>query len=170
MKPVLLLQKLRGDDRGTTFLEVMATVVMVSVAVVGTTYSLFFANSTLREDMHRQQVARMVQQEVEYWVGRIYLAGADSPTAQEMMGSTAVPYRTMALDPDAEEVIQVRFFYDPIVARGVYLPTPESAPLPAYYVITLWAEWDEPDGKVHSKELGNEVSLTTYVVPGGIGG
>ncbi len=148
----------------------MATIAMVSAAVVGTTYSLFFANGSMKTDMHRQQVARMVEQEVEYWVGRIYLASQDMPNAQELMGSGGVFYRTTILDPDGPKPIQVRFFYDPIVARGVYQPSLTTPALPAFYVVTVWAEWDEPDGKSFKRTLGNEVSFTTYAVPGGIGG
>jgi hypothetical protein len=165
-----ILRKLTGDDRGTTFIEVMATITMVSAAVVGTTYSLFFANNSLREDMHREQVLRMVEQEVEYWVGRIYVGGPDAPSTQEMQGSGNSSYRQMPLDPEALQTIQVKFFYDPIIGRGSYQPTETSPVMPAYYVVTVWAEWTEPDGRQYRKTLNNEVRLTTYVVPGGIGG
>lgn len=170
MKAFNFLRKFRGDDRGTTFLEVMATITMVSVAVVGTTYSIFFANSTLREDMHRQQVARMVQKEVEYWIGRIYQGGVDGLSDQEREGSGGAPYHTQTLDPNAEQPIEVRFFYDPIIGRGSYQNQQSGPPSPAYYVLTVWAEWTEPDGKLYSKSVGNEVSFTTYVVPDGISG
>jgi hypothetical protein len=166
-----ILRKISGDDRGTTFLEVMATVLMVSVAVVGTTYALFFSSNSLREDMHREQVLRMVEQEMEYWVGRIYLGGtADSPSPQEMQGSGNTSYRQAMLDPESIQAIQVRFFYDPIVGRGTYKPTETSPEFSAYYVVTVWAEWTEPDGRQYRRSLNNEVILTTYVVPGGYAG
>jgi hypothetical protein len=165
-----ILRKFTGDDRGTTFLEVMATITMVSAAVVGTTYSLLFANTSLREDMHREQVLRMVEQEVEYWVGRIYLGGPDAPSPTEMQGSGSVAYRQMTLDPETLQPIQVKFFYDPILGRGTFQPTESSPIFAAYDVVTVWAEWTEPDGREYRKSLGNEVRITTYVVPGGVGG
>gem|GEM_PF-2408254 len=151
---------IRRDD-GLTFIEVIVTFMMVSAAIVATTYSLFFGHRELTVDMHKQQILRIVQQETEYWVGRIYVGTPDDPNVIELAGSARTPYRTVMLDPNSESPIQVRLFYDPIITRaGTINPQEEIAP---YYVVTVWAEWTEPDGQDFTRNRGNHVSLTTYV-------
>lgn len=150
---------MRRDD-GLTYVEVITTLVMVSVAVVATTYSLYFGNRSLDLEMHKQQVLRIVQQEVEFWVGRMYTGqpGVD-PSAAEMMGSVNNPYRTVLLDPDSKEPIQVKLFYDPITA----VANPNTQSGIGYWIITIWAEWTEPDGQQFKKSEDTAVILTTYV-------
>ncbi len=149
---------LKQDRGGATFIEVLATFVMVAAAVVSTTYSLFFGQRTLATDMHKQQVLRMVEQETEYWVGRIYTGTPDDPNLIEISGATGSPYRRLTLDPDSKRPVEVRFYYDPIIERTSVVYGGGS-----YWVVTVWAEWTEPDGQEFSKAHGTEVAQTTYV-------
>jgi hypothetical protein len=164
---MLRLPLCKSDQGGVTFIEVLATITMVAVAAVTTTYALFYGNRALDVDMHKQQVLRMVQQEVEYWVGRIYVGspGLD-PSELEMTGSVMNPYRTTILDPQAAKPIQVKLFKYGI--SGILDPNPVPGGSPtAYYRITIWAEWTEPDGQAFRRTLGSAISLTTYVASGG---
>jgi len=133
---------------------------MVSVAVIVTTYSLFFGNRTLDVDMHKQQVLRIVQQELEYWVGRMYIGqpGVD-PSVMEMTGSGGSPYKVIELDPDSKSPIDVRLYYDPITPVADF----NSESGVAYWIVTVWAEWDEPDGESFARANDKAVILTTYV-------
>lgn len=151
----------RGDGGGVTFIEVMVIFIMVSTAVVGTTFSLFYGNRMLDTDMHRQQVLRIVQEEVEYWVARMYLSSPGDPSEYELAAKTK--YKSVALDTDVPPIV-IWLSRDAIVAvpdMNNFSSTGE--PATAYWKITIWAEWDEPDGQSFSKNMGTEVSLTTYV-------
>jgi hypothetical protein len=170
-----LLGKIRGsgcllrvcrDDQGVTFIEVLVTFVMLVAAVVVTAQSLFFGNRALDVNMHKQQVLRIVQVELEYWVGQMYINQRDNENAPwppdlQMAGSPDSPYKTVPLEPGSP--IMVDLFYAPIEER--FDPTYMNElgePMVAYYAISVWAEWEEPDGQVFSREIGNAVSLTTY--------
>lgn len=154
------------DDSGFTYFEAIATLVMVAVAVVATTYSLYYAERSLAVDMHKQQINRIVQQELEYWIGRIYTGTPDDPNNVEKMGSVQSPYKTVILDPDSKKPIQVKLFYDPIIP----IPSVEFPGTIAYYKITVWAEWEEPDKQQFKRSQGREISLTTYVAQSGVAG
>ncbi|MFH1863216.1 MAG: hypothetical protein ABH878_10450 [bacterium] len=167
MRGLRWLSEIRRDDGGVTFIEVLATFVMLVAAVIATAYAMFFGQEALTVNMQKQQVLRIVQQELEYWVGRVYTGSPEDPNTNEMMGSPNWPYRTIkldAVDASSPTPIEVRLYYDPIVA--FYDPNSGAEPgvdQPTYWIITVWAEWTEPDGQIFSKARGNEVSLTTYV-------
>lgn len=160
------LLKFCRDDQGVTFVEVLVTFVMLVAAVVITAQSLFYGNRALDVNMHKQQVLRIVQVELEYWIGQMYNHQRDNESApwppdQQMAGSTGKRYKTVPLEPGSP--IMVDLFRDPIGERFDPTYLNELGELKvAYYVITVWAEWEEPDGQVFSKENGNAVILTTY--------
>lgn len=152
------------DDRGVTYVEVVVTVIMVVAAVVVTLYSLYFGNRSLDVDMHKQQALRIVQEEMEYWIGRMYTSQPGDPSSVEMAGKTR--YKSVLLDKGTENQIEIWLSRDPITV--VYDPNnfnSQGYPLVAYWIITIWAEWEEPDGREFQKEYGNEISLTTYAAP-----
>ena len=158
------IRLLKKDESGFTFIEVLATFVMVTAAVIATAYSLHYGQRMLTIDMHKQQVLRMVQGEIEYWIGRLYTGNPDNgdPTVLELAGRTSAPYKTAYLDdvegvPDSDK-IQVRLYYDPIERRN------DPGILAPHWVITVWAEWTEHDGQRFRRINGkhhNEISLTS---------
>lgn len=148
------------DDQGVTFVEVLVTFVMLVAAVVVTAQSVFFGDRALDVNMHKQQVLRIVQVELEYWIGVWYNNQRENeiapwPTDLQMQGSTSKPYKTVPLEPGSP--IEVDLYRDPTGERFDPSYVNELGELKvAYYVITIWAEWEEPDGQVLT------VSLTSY--------
>ncbi len=144
-----------SDDGGITFLEVLVTFIMIAVATVVVGHSLYFGNRMLDVDMHKQQALRIVQQELEYWIGRLYMGSPGDPSEFEM--APKMNYKSVILEKDTPPItVQL--------SRDQILPVmdPNTAAI-AYWKVTVWAEWEEPDGQLFSREIGTEVSLTTYV-------
>ncbi|TKJ39978.1 hypothetical protein CEE37_09585 [candidate division LCP-89 bacterium B3_LCP] len=163
-------RRLLKKDDGVTFIEVLVTFVMLVAAAVITAQTMFFGNRFLDVNMHKQQVLRIVQVELEYWIGQMYTHTRDNqnepwPIDQTMKGSTEYPYKVVPLEPGSP--IMVNLFYGPIQERKTdptYINELGELKV-AYYAITVWAEWVEPHGKSvqrFCKDLGNEISLTTY--------
>ena len=149
------LHLIREDDGGITFLDVLVTFVMIAVATVVVTHSLYFGNRMLDVDMHKQQALRIVQQELEYWIGRLYMGSPGDPSEFEM--APKINYKSVVLEKDTPPIIVQ-------LSRDQILPVvdPNTAAI-AYWKVTIWAEWEEPDGQIFSREIGTEVSLSTYV-------
>lgn len=158
MKQVFRLSTLKDDRGGITFVEVLATFVIIVFGVIATAYSMYVGNRALRVDLHKEQILHLVEQEMEYWVGRLYTGTANDPNVFELAGSPNKPYKTVILDQETGKEIQVRLYYDPIVLR-INLTNPEST----YYVVTVWAQWTENDGEDFTRLNGKAVKLTTYV-------
>lgn len=162
MKSIGCISRFEDERGGITFVEVLVTFVIVVAAVIATTYAMYFGNRALKVDMHKQQVLQLVEQELEYWIGRMYTGSTNDPNMVEMAGSPTVPYRTFYLDEDSEKQIQVRLYYDPIVPRAD-ASSPGGQEPNVYYVLTVWGEWSEPDGEDFSRANGKAMKLTTYV-------
>jgi len=153
------------QDRGITFVEVVVTLIMLMAAVVVIMYSLYAGQRSLDSDMHRQQALRIVQEEVEYWIGRMYLSTPDNPSFEEMLPK--YKYKSVPLDDHEEEPGPTVVIY---LSRSEIQPVndPEHTneqgdPVIGYYRFTVWAEWTEPDGQKFSRQDGTAVSLSTYV-------
>ena len=154
----------RRDD-GITFVEIVITLIMLMAAAVVILYSLYFGQRSLDADMHRQQVLRIVQEEVEYWIGRMYISTPGDPSAQEML--TQYRYKTVQLRDKVDTskpTITVYLSRSAIVPVDDFTNTNEQGdPVIGYYKFTVWAEWTEPDGQEFSRSKGTEVSISTYV-------
>lgn len=150
------------NDSGVTFIEVIVTLVMIVAAVIVTIQSLYVGKRALDHNMHEMQVMRIVQGELEFWVGRMYVnqrENADDPfpSDAQMLGSERRPYRTVLLDPESPNPIVVSIYYQPIDPRlSPDIVNNIGEPIVAYYSITVWAEWVEPDGTF------KDIQLTTY--------
>ncbi len=144
-------------------MDAIVTFVMLMAAAAIMAHSLFFGNRMLDTDMHKQQVMRIVQQELEYWVGRIYMNTTMTP--DEFAPKTH--YGGILVDDNEGEYNPpFRVWLSKSAITPVIDPNQSNEsgdPVVAYWTITVYAEWDEPDGQSFSKNNGNEVSLSTYV-------
>jgi hypothetical protein len=148
-------------DEGVTFLEVVVAFIMLMAATVVLMHSLFFGHRMLDVDMHKQQAARMVQQELEYWIGRIYM---NTPIEPEDLAPQN-HYKSFLIDEDDLNTA-VKIWISKSAIVQVMDPDNTNSmggPVTAYWRITVYAEWDEPDGQSFSRNIGTEVALSTYV-------
>ncbi len=151
---------LKRDD-GITFLEVVVALIMLMAGAVVVTHSLFFGHRMLDVDMHKQQVSRMVQQELEHWIGRIYMNAAIEP--EDLAPKNR--YKSFLIDED-DFNIPIKVWISKSAITEVMDPentTSTGAPETAYWKITIYGEWEEPDGQSFSRSIGTELALSTYV-------
>ncbi len=158
----------RRDD-GVTFIEVAVTLLMVVAAAVVLMHSLYQGNKMLDVEMHKQQVVYRLQEEMEYWIGRLYLGGSDFPRDEERAPNNHY---------DKFEIIDHEKYKRPekiivwFSKSGIQEVTdtenvnPDTGdPLTAYWKFTIYAEWKEPNGQEFSRARNTELSLTTFVAP-----
>ena len=140
--------RLKRDD-GVTFLEVVVALIMLMAAVVLITHSLFFGHRLLDVDMHKQQVLRIMQQELEFWVGRMYMNAAI--TAEDLAPRNR--YKSFVIDEDQINApIEIWISKSAITEVADPNNTTETGdPMIAYWRITIYAEWEEPDGQTFSR-------------------
>lgn len=162
--PGRLADFVKRDD-GITFIEVAVTLIMVMAAVVMILHSLYFGERMLDVNMHRQQVLRYVQQELEYWIGRMYLSSPSNPTANEKLPK--YHYRSIQISDNKDETPTITVWLSRSEIQEVddLLHTNEGEPMIGYYRFTIWAEWVEPDGQSFLRSNGTDVALTTYSAP-----
>jgi hypothetical protein len=160
------LRILKDERGGITFIEVLVTFIMVTAAVIATAHAMYVGSRALRVDMHKQQVLQLVEQEMEYWIARIYLGnpGLD-PTWAELAGSPGRPYRpNIYLDKGTDRQAVVNLFYDPIIKRfDPNLVGPGGEAEIEYWVVTVWGEWAEFNGEEFTRSNGKAIKFTTYV-------
>lgn len=159
---------LRRED-GVTFIEVAVTLLMVVAAAVVLLHSLYQGNKMLDVEMHKQQVLYRLQEEMEYWIGRLYLGGSDFPSEEEQAPNNRYDRFTI-IDYEQNtrpEEIVVWFSKSGIVeVKDNENVNPDTGePLTGYWKFTVYAEWKEPNGQEFSRNRETELSLTTYVAP-----
>lgn len=147
-------------DEGVTFIEVLVTFVMLVAAIIITFHSLFISNHALDLAMRKEQVLQIVQNEMEYWIGRIYVGSPPTdPNLIELGGQNH--YKMVLLDPNTDKKVEVWLSRDPIVPRQDIAQPGEGEQ--KYWVITIYAEWNEPGGQEFKRGNDLAISLTTYV-------
>jgi len=114
---------------------------MISVAVVGTTYAMFFGRQALIQQEHRKVALYQLRQFVEHWTGRIALSDI---TPQDLLGG---PNTAITVDLDDASVP------DDAKVRAVIIREPtqtvdllETGSGLDYYRLHLYATWQERDG------------------------
>jgi hypothetical protein len=156
-------------DEGVTFVEVAVTLLMLVAAAVVLMHSLYFGNRMLDVEMHKQQVLYRLQEEMEYWIGRLYLGGSDFPTDQERAASNGYD-KFSIIDYEggktAEPIIVLLSKSAIVEYQDQVNVNPDTGdPLTAYWKFTVYAEWKEPNGQEFSRQKGTDLSLTTYIAP-----
>ncbi|MBU0519723.1 hypothetical protein KJ564_12405 [bacterium] len=160
-----LVDFVKRDD-GINFIEVAVTLIMVMAAVVLIMHSLYFGERMLDVNMHRQQVLRLVQEEVEYWVGRMYLSTEGNPSTQEVLPKYRYKSIPISDKADGTPTIIVWLSRSEIQQVDDIIHVNESGdPRIGYYRFTIWGEWEEPDGQAFLRNQGTEVGLTTFSAP-----
>ncbi|MFH1011892.1 MAG: hypothetical protein V1784_11750 [bacterium] len=133
---------IRERQRGAIdLMQAAVAFLMITVAVVGTTYAMFFGRQALIQQEHRKVALYQLRQYVEHWTGRIALSDI---TAQDLLGGPQTAFAVDLDDASVPEDVKVRA----LITRG---PT-ETVDLSEtgtgidYYRIHLYATWQERDG------------------------
>jgi hypothetical protein len=159
---------LRCEKGGIDFVQVATALLIVAIAAVSTTYSIYIGRATLTEQLQEKQAIRYAREEMEYWCGRVF---AEFPTGQELLGDTQGGRRVLidARDPgDRSDNVWGRVYYEPI--RAVFLPlTGEDTS--DYYELHVWVEW--PDDRSVKRLDRHRVDIYSSMINkegGGVGG
>ena len=116
MKQIAVRRRQRGA------IDLMQTVVaflMITVAVVGTTYAMFYGRQALIRQEHRKVALFQLRQYVEYWTTRVAVSNL---SAREMLGGPETAVTVDLDDTSVSEAARVRA----VITRG----TTEAVDLP----------------------------------------
>lgn len=114
---------------------------MITVAVVGTTYAMFYGRQALIRQEHRMVALYQLRQYVEQWTSRVFLSEISH---QEGLGG---PQTAIVVDLD-DEFVSENARVRAVITRG---PTeavdlPETGSGDDYYRLSFSATWRERDG------------------------
>jgi hypothetical protein len=132
----------RNRQRGAIdLMQAVVAFLMITVAVVGTTYAMFYGRQALVRQEHRKVALYQLRQYVEHWTTRVAVS---TLSAREMLGGPETAVTVELDDASIPEGARVRA----VITRG---PT-EAVDLPEtgmgidFYRIHLYATWQEQDG------------------------
>jgi hypothetical protein len=128
----------RCEQGGLDFVQVIIAMLIVAIAAVSTTYSIYVGRLTLDQKLQEKQAIRYAREEMEYWSGRILVS---PPTSQERLGDSRNGRRVL-IDPrnpnDESDNIWGKVFYDRIIPVNLQI-TGED--ITDYYKIHVWVIW-----------------------------
>jgi hypothetical protein len=142
----------RCERGGLDLVQVIIAMLIVAIAAVSTTYSIYVGRLTLDEKLQEKQAIRYAREEMEYWSGRILVS---PPSAQEMLGDTHVGRRIL-IDPrnpnDQSDNIWGKVYYARIIPVNLQVT---GADITDYYKIHVWAIWPDnaPQEERHRVDL-----------------
>jgi hypothetical protein len=142
----------RCERGGLDFVQVIIAMMIVAIAAVSTTYSIYVGRLTLDEKLQEKQAIRYAREEMEYWSGRVLVS---PPNSQEMLGDAQTGRRVL-IDPrkpnDASDNIWGKVFYARITPVNLQVTGEE---LTDYYKIHVWVVWPDnvPEEERHRVDL-----------------
>jgi hypothetical protein len=141
---------------GIDLMQAAVAFLMITVAVVGTTYAMFFGRHALIQQEHRKVALYQLRQYVEYWTGRVALSDI---TPQDLLGGPNTAIMVDLDDASVPENIRVR-------ATIIREPTEpvdlmETGTGVDYYRIHLYATWQERDGSPQRIDLETSMLRVT---------
>jgi hypothetical protein len=146
--------RLWKDEKGSLdFVQIVIAILMIAIAAVSTTYSIYVGRATLTEQLQEKQALRYAREEMEYWAGQV-LSG--EVTAFEVGGSGNLGTRVLidARDPeDMSDNVWGRVCYgrlEPVFSELVG----ETSSID-FYRIHVWVIWPEnlPERERHRIDL-----------------
>jgi len=132
----------RQRERGAIdLMQAVVAFLMITVAVVGTTYAMFYGRQALIRQEHRKVAIYQLRQYVEHWTSRVFLTEISH---QEGLGG---PQTAVVVDLD-DEFVSERARVRATITRG---PTetvdlPETGTGDDFYRLSFSATWQERDG------------------------
>ena len=130
----------RCEQGGIDFIQIITAILIISIAAVSTTYSIYVGRLTLDEQLQEKQAIRYAREEMEYWAGRIYVS---LPSSGEMIGSTQRGRRVL-IDPRDPSVsndnIWGKVYYDRIIPVNLMVTGEDQTD---YIKIHVWVEWPD---------------------------
>ena len=136
--------KNRKYQRGSIdLIQVAVAFLMITVAVVGTTYAMFYGRQAIIRQEHRKVALYHLRQYVEEWNARILIEAAKIPPG-EMMGGSDVKVVVDLDDLSVPERAKVKATLSR--ERTVAVDLPETGVGIDYYRLAFTATWHEYDG------------------------
>jgi len=132
----------RSCERGAIdLMQAAVAFLMITVAVVGTTYAMFYGRQALIRQEHRKVALYQLRQYVEYWTTR---AAVSTLSPREMLGGPESAVTVELDDGSVPEAARVRA----LITRGPIeaVDLPETGTGIDFYRIHLYATWQEHDG------------------------
>ncbi|MDP8228081.1 MAG: hypothetical protein P9M15_01355 [Candidatus Electryoneaceae bacterium] len=143
------------DEGGIDFIQLVISLLIVSIACVGTLQALYYGHEELDRQVRYRKALSITRSYVEYWQGRVH---TDTPRGRELVGNLNGNPVEVLLDQrktgkDGKDInCFLRYALDQRTEtqRGENLD---------YWVIQVLNTWEEPDGKQES------ISLVATMVP-----
>ena len=134
----------RKYQRGSIdLMQVAVAFLMITVAVVGTTYAMFYGRQAIIRQEHRKVALYHLRQYVEEWTARILIEASEIP-AGEMLGGTSAQVVVELDDLSVPERAKVKAVLARTPTQAVDLP--ETGVGIDYYRLGFTATWHEEDG------------------------
>ena len=134
----------RNYQRGAIdLIQIAVAFLMITVAVVGTTYAMFYGRQAIIRQEHRKVALYHLRQYVEEWTARILIEAANIP-AGEMLGGSDTKVVVDLDDASVPERAKVKatLTREPTVAVDL----PETGVGIDYYRLGFSITWREYDG------------------------
>ncbi|MBU1937207.1 hypothetical protein KKG05_07390 [bacterium] len=131
-------------QRGSVdLMQVAVAFLMITVAVVGTTYAMFYGRQAIIRQEHRKVALYHLRQYVEEWTGRILIEASKIPPG-EMLGGSDTQVVVDLDDSSVPERAQVKATISRESTLAVDLP--ETGEGIDYYRLGFTVTWREYDG------------------------
>jgi hypothetical protein len=128
------------EKGGLDFIQVITAIVIITIAAVSTTYSIYVGRLSLEDELQEKQAIRYAQEEMEYWVGRVFVTQI---TGQEYVGDTQTGRRVL-IDPRnpnvANDNVWGRVYYNRIIPVNLLITGEE---ITDYYQLHVWVKWPD---------------------------
>ena len=130
----------RCQRGGLDFIQVITAMMIVAIAAVSTTYSIYVGRLSLEEELQEKQAIRYAREEMEYWAGRVLVS---PPSPQEVLGDTQTGRRVL-IDPRNPNVrndnVWGRVYYGRILPVRLLITGEDIID---YYKIHVWVIWPD---------------------------
>ena len=134
----------RKCQRGAIdLMQVAVAFLMITVAVVGTTYAMFYGRQAIIRQEHRKVALYHLRQYVEEWNARILIEASEIP-AGEMLGGSDAKVVVDLDDSSVPERAKVRATLSR--EQTVAVDLPETGVGIDYYRLGFTVTWHENDG------------------------
>lgn len=139
----------RNDEGGIDFIQLVISLLIVSIACVGTLQALYYGYDELDRQVRYRKALSIARSYVEYWQGRIH---TDTPKGRELVGNLRGNPVIALLDERKRDTEEDNIECNLRYALDQRTETPRGEKLD-YWVIQVQASWEEPDGKQESIDV-----------------
>lgn len=146
-----------SDEQGFTFIEVMVSVLILSIAAIGLLQGVVFAKNLMRSVRIEKQALAQLENYVEEYRGIITEYGRGIPW---YIATPRQPKRVTLLEDEDDESKSIYGEIDRDLVRVI----DSGLRAHPYYRLKAWIEWDEyPNDDINAtRRLDVEVSFIQY--------